>query len=262
MKLDQGMKAEARSIFEAVEGGVGYDAIEVDTASKQLLLMDLDRALVWRDREKAGLFVASLRDDYPGEPETEAAEAVGQFLEGDVEGATAQLQALRSEFPRLRLYAPLVQLADFSYAAGDFDEAEAAYAEALADPRTRPLAREAVVRNRSQMRIREGEQISADIGAINGDEGTLTTSQVRVRKQVGENWHLGGEFTRQDIDLDGPGSGLGSDERMEGMLLAERRIGREHYAEAKVGGPDTGVMRAATVGRRARVYADARGRSV
>ena len=39
--------------------------------------------------------------------------------------------------------------------------------------------------------------------------------------------------------------------------LAERRLGREHYAEAKLGGSDAGVMGAVTVGRRARVYADA-----
>ncbi len=130
----------------------------------------------------------------------------GQFLNGEEAAAAGELAALRNEFPRLTLYPFLVQLADFSYAAGDLDGAEAAYAEVLEDPRSRPLARESVVRNRAQLRMREGEQASAGVGATSGDEGTLVTSQARIRKGLGEHWYLGGEFTRQDIDLDGPGA--------------------------------------------------------
>ncbi|MGI9244716.1 MAG: tetratricopeptide repeat protein [Verrucomicrobiales bacterium] len=257
VELDKGRKKEARAIFESIVGGTGYDAIEVDTAEKQLLLMDLDEALVWNDLDRAQASVARLRDEYAGEPETAAAEAVEMFLAGDEAGAAAQLAALRSRYPHLLLFPFLVQLADFSYAAGDFDSAEAAYTEALADPRTRPLAREAVIRNRAQMRIQEGGHASGGVGVINGDEGTLTTSQARLRKAVGDRWFLGGGFTRQDIDLDDGGGELGEDDRMEGWISAERKLSGGRYVEGQIGGSDAGVMGAVEIGKRARLYANA-----
>jgi tetratricopeptide (TPR) repeat protein len=256
-KLDQAMKKEARTIFEAIENGIGYEALEVDTASKQLLLMDLDHALEWRDVEQAKASVATLREGYAGEPETAAAEAVEMFLEGSVEEATATLVALRSEFPRLRLYPFLLQLADFSYAAGDFAAAEAAYAESLADPRTRPLAREAAVRNRAQMRISEGGQASIDYGITNGEEGSLGTSTMKVRKSLNQNWYLGGEVVWQETDLDSKSGLLADDDRIEGLLVAERRLKKGRYLETKVGGSDAGAIGVVTVGKRARVYSDA-----
>ena len=256
-KLDQGQKAEARAIFEAVENGDGYVALEVDTASKQLLLMDLDRAVEWRDVGKAKELVARLRDGYAGEPETAAAEAVELFLDGSAGEATARLSALRSDFPRLRLYPFILQLADFSYVAGDFGGAEAAYAEALDDRRTRPRDREAAVRNRAQMRVREGGHLLGDIGIVNGEEGTLVTSRAKARRAVGENWYFGGEFTRQDVDLDGLSVVKDGDDRMEGLLTAERRLKKGRFAEGRIGGSDAGVMGSVTIGKRARVYSDA-----
>lgn len=256
-KLDQAKKKEARAIFEAIENGEGHDALEVDTASKQLLLMDLDHAVEWRDIEKAKRSVAKLREGYAGEPETAAAEAVEQFLDGSAAEATARLTALRAEFPRLRLYPFILQLADFSYVAGDFAGAEAAYAEALADRRTRPRDREAAIRNRAQMRIREGAQASIDQGIASGEEGTLATTTLKVRKGVNEHWYLGGEFTRQDVNLDGATAVRGGDDRMEGLLVAERRLKGGRYAEAKLGGSEEGAIGAVTIGKRARVYADA-----
>ena len=256
-KLDQAKKKEARSIFEAIENNPKSDPLEIDTASKQLLLMDLDHAVEWRDIDKAKAAVAELRADYKGEPETAAAEAVEMFLDGNSEEAAGRLASLRSEFPRLRLYPFLLQLANFSYAAGDLDNAEAAYAEALADPRTRPLDREAIIRNRAQLRIREGEEVSLSQGITDGDEGSLSTTSLKVRKGVNEHWYFGAEVTRQDINLDGNSAVRGDDDRLEGALVAERRLKKGRYAEVKVGGSEEGVMGSVTVGKRARVYSDA-----
>jgi len=256
-KLDLGMKSEARQIFESVANGEGHDAFEVDMASKQLLLMDLDHAIEWRNQEQARNVVAKLQEEYEGEPETKAAEAVELFLDGNPEEATQSLTALRSAYPRLRLYPFVLQLADFSYAAGDLAGAEAAYAEALADRRTRPRDREAAVRNRNHMRVSEGEQVTIDHGIVSGDEGSLSTSTVKVRKAIDEHWYFGAEVVRQDVNLDRASAVRGDEGRAEGLLVVERKLKKGRYAEAKLGGSSEGAMGAVTVGKRARVYADA-----
>ena len=256
-KLDRGRKAEARAIFEGIVDGEGYDAFELDAAKKQLLLMDLDRALQWRDEEAVQASIATLRREYQGEPETKAAEAVERFLAGDADAAASQIAVLRSDFPRLRLFPFLLQLADFSYEAGDFKTAEAAYAESLADRRTRPLDRESAIRNRAQLRIREGQQISIDQAIVNGDEGSLSTTTLKARKAVGDDWFLGAEVTRQGTDLDGDTAVRSSDDRIDGVVVIERRLKKGRFAEARIGGSEEGVTGGVTVGKRARIYADA-----